>query len=361
MKKYPERPSAKSTGGDARMNWIETNCRLMYNSRMPAEEQVPLFSNEHMQRSLNEIAQLTVNATNQPTATGIPRILIIKGEVPEHQLAALYEPMVGFIVQGSKTISIGDQVIRAKAPSYFVIPTETPATARVDQGQNGEPYLSLGLSLNENSLLELFNDSPNHFGEKKVSPRVSACDATEEFVDAWLRMLRLLRTPQYIPALAPVYEREILFRVLIGPQGWRLRQLCLVGGMASKIRRAVRKIRENCAASINVKRLAAHSGMGVTTFHRQFKQITGLSPIQFQKQLRLLEARKLLVFSDHSVSDAAFKVGYVSPSQFNREYSRFFGAPPALDASNVRQMEAKRTLANNGGPQSGSEVQLVSN
>ena len=292
-----------------------------------------------MRSSLDDIAQLTVNATNQPTATEIPGVLIIKGEVPEHQLAAIYEPMVGFVVQGSKTISIGDQVIQAKAPSYFVIPTETPATARVHQGQNGEPYLSVGLNLNENSLLELFNDSPNQLSEAIVSPTVSACDATAEFVDAWLRMLRLLRTPQYISALAPVYEREILFRVLVGPQGWRLRQLCLVGGKASKIRRAVRKIREKYAAPIDVKRLAAQSGMGVTTFHRQFKQITGLSPIQFQKQLRLLEARKLLVFGDYSVSDAAFKVGYVSPSQFNREYSRLFGASPALDAAKLRQVE----------------------
>ena len=296
-----------------------------------------------MQRSLNEIAQLTVDATNQPTATEIPRILIIKGEVPEHLLAAIYEPMVGFVVQGSKTISIGDHVIRAKAPSYFVIPIETPATGRVSQGPDGEPYLSLGLYLNHNNLLELFNDSPNDPGNETVSPSTFASDATEEFVDAWLRMLRLLRTPKHIPALAPVYEREILFRVLTGPQGWRLRQLCLVGGMASKIRRAIRKIRENYAASIDVRQLAKQSGMGVTTFHRQFKQITGLSPIQFQKQLRLLEARKLLVFSDHSVSEAAFKVGYVSASQFNREYSRFFGAPPALDASNLKQLEIKRT------------------
>lgn len=289
---------------------------------------------------IDEIVQLTANATNQPTATELPGVLIIKGEVPEHQLAAIYEPMVGFVVQGSKTISIGDQVIHAKAPSYFVIPTETPATARVQQGQNGEPYLSVGLNLNENILLELFNDSPNHLGEETVSSTIAACDASEEFVEAWLRMLRLLKTPQYIPALAPVYEREILFRVLTGPHGWRLRQLLSVNGKAAKIRRAVRKIREKYAASLDVKRLAAQSGMGVTTFHRQFKQITGLSPIQFQKHLRLLEARKLLVFSDCSVSDAAYKVGYVSPSQFNREYSRLFGASPALDAANLRQMEA---------------------
>jgi len=294
-----------------------------------------------MKDSLSEIAELTVKATTQPTATELPRVLLIKGEVPQHQLAAIYEPMIGFVVQGGKTISIGDHVIYAKAPSYFVIAAEIPATARVHQGPNGLPYLSVGLYLNQNSLADLLKDLPDDFREDGVSSEFSACAATTEFIDAWLRMLRLLNDPKHIPALAPVYEREILYRVLLGPQGWRLRQLCFAHGKVSRVRHAVQWIRENYAKSIDIKRVAAKSAMGVTTFHRQFKQITGLSPIQFQKQLRLLEARKLLVYSGHSVSDAAFEVGYESASQFNREYSRLFGAPPARDASSLRQMEDK--------------------
>ncbi len=297
-----------------------------------------------MKDSLSEIAELTSKATTQPTATDLPGVLIIKGEVPQHQLAAIYEPMIGFIVQGSKTITIGDQVIYAKAPSYFVIPTEIPATGRVNQGRNGLPYLSVGLLLNQNSLVDLLKDLPDDFPEERVSSEFSACAATPDFVDAWLRMLRLLNNPKHIPALAPVYEREILFRVLLGPQGWRLRQLCFASGKASKIRQAIQLIRENYAKSIDIKRVASKSGMGVTTFHRQFKQITGMSPIQFQKQLRLLEARKHLVFSGYSVSDAAFKVGYESASQFNREYSRLFGAAPARDASRLRQLEDMRQV-----------------
>jgi transcriptional regulator GlxA family with amidase domain len=171
--------------------------------------------------------------------------------------------------------------------------------------------------------------------------KFSACVATTDFVDPWLRLLRLLKTPEHIPALAPVYEREILYRVLLGPQGWRLRQLCFAGGKAPGIRQAIQWIRENYGKSIDIKRIAAKSAMGVTTFHRQFKQITGLSPIQFQKQLRLVQARKLLAFSGHSVSDAAFKVGYESASQFNREYSRLFGASPARDASRIRQINGE--------------------
>jgi AraC-like DNA-binding protein len=293
---------------------------------------------------LNEIAELTVNVDTRPTTTDLPGVLIIKGEVPSHQLAAIYEPMIGFIVQGVKTISIGDQVISARAPSYFVIPTEIPATGRVQQGPNGLPYLSMGLRLNQNSLVDLLKDLPDDFHEDSISSKFSACAATVDFIDAWLRLLRLLKTPRHIPALAPVYEREILYRVLLGPQGWRLRRLSFTNGKASRLRQAIQWIRENYAKSIEIKRLAAKSGMGVTTFHRQFKQFTGLSPIQFQKQLRLLEARKLLVFSDYSVSEAAFEVGYESASQFNREYSRLFGAPPARDASRLRQLEDERQV-----------------
>jgi AraC-like DNA-binding protein len=291
-----------------------------------------------MQDSLNEIARLADRATTAPTTTELPGVLIIKGEVPEHQLAAIYEPMIGFIVQGRKTISIGGDVVDLKAPAYFVIPTELPATGRVHQGSNGLPYLSVGLRLNQNALIDLLKDLPHDLCSEKDSRKFSACAATMDFVDPWLRMLRLLKTPEHVPALAPVCEREILYRVLLGPQGWRLRQLCFAGGTAPGIRQAIHWIRENYGKSIDIRRMAAKFAMGVTTFHRRFKQITGLSPIQFQKQLRLLQARKLLAFSGHWVSNAAFTVGYESASQFNREYSRFFGASPARDASRLRQM-----------------------
>jgi AraC-like DNA-binding protein len=293
--------------------------------------------NGRMRDALNEIARLADKATTVPTVTELPGVLIIKGEVPEHQLAAVYQPMIGFVVQGGKTISIGGDVIDLKAPAYFVVPTNLPATGRVHQGSNGLPYLSVGLRLNHDALVDLLKDLPRNLCNEKDSPRFSACPATTDFLDSWLRMLRLLKNPEHIPALGPVYEREILYRVLLGPQGWRLRQICSSGGKGSGIRQAIQWIRENYGKTIDVKRIAAKAAMGITTFHRRFKQITGLSPVQFQKQLRLLQARKLLAFSGHSVSDAAYTVGYESPSQFNREYSRFFGAPPARDASRLRQ------------------------
>lgn len=296
----------------------------------------------NLKQSLHEICDLAADATTLPTATAIPGVVLIKGDVPEHQLAAVYEPMIGFLVQGGKDITIGDHQIRLKSPSYFVIPTELPATGKAYEGPNGESYLSVGLRINQDLLLSLLNDLPSgHLNESQTAD-FSACPATPEFVDAWARMLRLLKRPEEIPALAPVFEREILYRVLMGPEGWRLRRSLLEEGKASKIRQAILWIRANYAKTLDVQKVATKSGMAITTFHRRFKEITGLSPVQFQKQLRLVEARKLLVFSDYSVSDTAFEVGYESPSQFNREYSRLFGSSPAKDAIKLKRIEAER-------------------
>lgn len=297
----------------------------------------------NLKQSIHEICDLAANATTQPTPTAIPGVVLIKGDVPEHQLSAIYEPMIGFLVQGAKEITIGDQRLKLKAPSYFVIPTELPATGKVQEGPNGEAYLSVGLNINHDILMSLLNDLPQEHQDEVRSQKFSVCPATPEFVDAWLRMLKLLKNPEDISALSPAYEREILYRVLQGPEGWRLRRALLEEGKSSKIRNAILWIRENYAKTLDVKKIATKTGMAVTTFHRRFKEVTGFSPVQFQKQLRLVEARKRLVFSDYSVADTAFEVGYESASQFNREYSRLFGVSPAKDAVKLKKIEIERS------------------
>ncbi len=290
-----------------------------------------------MQNILAEIARLTIEAGTEPTETGLPGVVMIRGEVPEHQLAAVYEPMIGLVVQGAKTISIGTDVVLLKAPSYFVIPARVPATGRVHQGPRGLPYVSLGLNLTRPPLLDLLKDLSNDSRDDSAAIETfSACTPTADFLDAWLRLLRLTKTPEHIPGLAPAYEREILYRVLTGPQGWRLRQHCLAEGGGTNLHRALEWIHGHYAEALEIKRLAARAGMAVTTFHRRFKQITGLSPLQFQKRLRLLEARRLLVLGGIPVTHVAVEVGYESASQFTREYARFFGASPARDASRLR-------------------------
>jgi AraC-like DNA-binding protein len=289
-----------------------------------------------MESYLQEIVALTSGATTRPTSTPLPRVEMIKGDVPQHQLAAIYEPMLGFVVQGAKTILIGEQTIHAVAPSYFVIATDVPATGNVQRGRSGQPYLSVGLRLHQESLLSLLRDVPEIAKKDDADTGLTASPASIEFVEAWVRMLRLLRTPEHIPALASGYEREILYWTLIGPQGQRLRRLGMENGWAPRIRRVAQWMRANYTKVIDVENLAEKARMGTTTFHRHFKQITGLSPIQFQKQLRLLEARNLVAYRSRSVSEAAYEVGYESVSQFTREYSRFFGRPPARDAQSLK-------------------------
>ncbi|MDF2539940.1 MAG: yqhC [Herbinix sp.] len=294
-----------------------------------------------MNRILEEIIDLMKKAGTRPTETGVSGLSMIKGDVPTYQLAALYKPMIGFTVQGTKILSIGEHSTTLEGPSYYVLPIHVPVTASVHPDRNGRPYMSLGLELNQNVLQGLLRDIPEDL-IPSASEHFKACEIGIEFMEAWLRLLRLTKTPKDVPALGPVYEREILYRALIGPQGWYLRQLGLRESNFSKISQTVKWLRDNYTRPIDIGEIALKSGMAINTFHRQFKRATGLSPIQFQKQLRLLEARNLIAFEGYAVASAAYQVGYQSPSQFNREYSRLFGVSPARDTEKLRRIESMR-------------------
>lgn len=155
-------------------------------------------------------------------------------------------------------------------------------------------------------------------------------------MDAWVRMLRLMERPNDIPALAPAYEREILYRVLQGPQGAMLRDIATPDSAIARVTSAIQWIRRDFAEPLRVEALAKKAAMSVSAFHRHFKAVTALSPLQYQKRVRLLQARTLLVVGGKSVTRAAFEVGYESPTQFSREYARAFGLPPGRDADQLR-------------------------
>ncbi|MCB8815381.1 AraC family transcriptional regulator [Desulfosporosinus shakirovi] len=274
-----------------------------------------------MNKVLDEIIDLMKSAGTRPMETGVPGLSMIKGDIPTHQLAALYKPMIGFTVQGTKILSIGERSTTMEGPSYYVLPLHVPATASVHPDSDGRPYMSLGLELNQKVLQSLLRDLPEDLIPTASEDFFPACEIDIEFMEAWLRLLRLTKTLRDIPALAPAYEREILYRVLMRPQGWYLRQLGLRESNFSRISQTVKWLRDNYTGAIDIGEMASKSGMAINTFHRQFKRATGLSPIQFQKQLRLLEARNLIAFEGYAVAGAAYQVGYQSPSQFNREYS----------------------------------------
>lgn len=298
-----------------------------------------------MQDILAELRQLTSRASTQPTETGIPGVVMIKGKVPQHQLNAVYEPMLSLVLQGRKSLTIGDQLVHCDPLQYFVLSVDLPAAGIVQQGEAGQPYQSVALSLRPELILSVLDVMPKALAEGKSSGTArgfSVSALSPELLDAWLRLLRLIPQPQDIPVLAPVYTREIIYRALQGPQGGLLREIARPESSLGEIRRAVEQMRSQLATPFRVEDLANMLGMSESVFYRQFKRVTGQSPIQFQKQLRLLEARKMLIAQAQPVATAAFSVGYESLSQFNRDYTRSFGSPPARDAARIRETIAPR-------------------
>lgn len=289
-----------------------------------------------MQTQLQELRKLASRAESRRTETGIPRVAMVQGEIPEHQLAAVYDPMVNLILTGSKTMTVGDRTFRYDPATYFVMSVDLPAVGSVHPSDDGEPYLAISLTLEPAIVANLLADLPKPAGGELYSAGFSVAPVTPDLLDAWLRMLRLIERPNEIAALAPAYEREILFRVLQGPLGWMLRDIATPDTALSRIGITIQWIRENFAMPLRVEALAAMAALSVSAFHRHFKAVTALSPLQYQKHVRLLHARSRLIAGEGNATSIAFGVGYESPTQFSREYARQFGLPPSKDAAKLR-------------------------
>jgi AraC-like DNA-binding protein len=293
-----------------------------------------------MQEQLQELRSLATRAENRRTETGIPRVAMVQGEIPEHRLAAVYQPMVNLILTGSKTMTVGTHTLHYDPATYFVMSVDLPAVGSVHPAPNGEPYLALSLTLDPAVVANLLADIAKPSGGALYDAAFSIAPTSPELLDAWIRMLRLMHRPDEIAALAPAYEREILFRVLQGPLGWMLRDIAMPETAISRIGVAIRWIRENFSAPLRVDDLAKMTALSVSAFHRHFKAVTALSPVQYQKHVRLLHARSLLLSGEGSATAIAFGIGYESPNQFSREYARQFGLPPLKDAARLRLLAA---------------------
>jgi AraC-like DNA-binding protein len=292
-------------------------------------------SNFAMEEQLKELRDLAAHATNRRTETGIPRVAMVQGKVPEHELAAVYDPMINLILQGSKSMTVGAQALHYDPATYFVMSVDLPAAGVVRPAATGEPYLAVSLSLDASLIAGLLADLPDTASGIGQESGFSVAPVPQELLDAWVRMLRLMKRPADIPALAPAYEREILYRVLQGPMGWMLRDIATPDATLARVNRVIQRIRHSYAQPLRVEELARDAAMSVSAFHRHFKAVTTLSPLQYQKQVRLLQARTLLVAARLNVTSAAHEVGYESPTQFSREYARAFGLPPAKDVARI--------------------------
>jgi AraC-like DNA-binding protein len=245
---------------------------------------------------------------------------------------AIQMPALSLIAQGSKRLLVGGEEYEYDPLHYMVTSVDLPAVGKVTVASATQPYLGLRLDLDVEGIVELIQDEklpPVAHAEASRGLFVNRLSTT--MLDAVLRLLRLVETPDDIPILAPMVKREILYRLLRNGQGARLRQMALQDSQTQRVAKAIRLLRDNFARSIRVESIAKDVHMSVSSLHHQFKAVTAMSPLQYQKQLRLQEARRLMLFGDVDVAIAAHRVGYESASQFSREYSRFFGAPPLRD------------------------------
>ncbi|RYX86127.1 AraC family transcriptional regulator [bacterium] len=248
------------------------------------------------------------------------------------------EPTFCVIAQGSKEVFLGEKRYQYDPYSYLLATAELPIVSRVLQASDNRPYLGLRLNIDPTLvgavMVEIGQMPPQNSGDVKAI-EVSPLDST--LLDATLRMVRLLDCPTEARILLPLITREIVYRLLVGEQGHRLRQMTVLGGHTHRIGQAVQKICREFNKPLQVEDLARYIGMSVSGFHHHFKAVTALTPLQFQKQLRLQEARRLMVGEALDAATAGYRVGYDDASHFNREYKRLFGVPPMRDVERIRE------------------------
>lgn len=286
---------------------------------------------------VDSIARFTENGELRPSAIhGL--WLFRKAELSEPVTGA-YEPSVCLIAQGAKRVMLGEDTYVYDASHYLFSGLHLPVVAQIIEASHEKPYLGLKLTFDYRDISQLMADSQLPPPRSHKTERGMATGKlTVPLVNAFQRLVDLLDDEQDIPILAPVIQREIFYRLLVGELGATLRQLAATGTQSQQVARAVSWLKENFSQPLRVDKLAEMANMGTSTFHHHFRSMTALSPLQYQKQLRLQEARRLMLTNRLDAANAAFQVGYESPSQFSREYSRQFGAPPQRDISNLRQI-----------------------
>ncbi len=282
---------------------------------------------------LEQLRELVTRHAHADLRTPVPGLLLSKVETsePHHSLA---EPLLVVMAQGGKRLLLGEHVHEYCAGQYLLVGTDLPVTGHFVGATPRTPALGLGLALRPAAIAPLLLEAPPR--TPPASP-IAIDDAGPELLDAALRLLRLLDHPSDAPVLAPLIEREILWRLLTGPHGGLVRRIGLADSGAAHVGRAISWIRANYAEPMRIEELARLSGLSASAFHRHFRAVTAMSPLQFQKRIRLQEARSLLLADAGDVAGVGHLVGYDSPSQFNREYRRLFGAPPGQDAARLRE------------------------
>ena len=286
-------------------------------------------------RLARKIAQLIGSEESLPTA--ISGLTLYRRTAPTAPASVTYEPSLAVVVQGRKQVELGRTTFIYDATRFLLTSVDLPVVSRVIEASEELPYLCFRLKIEMSMVGELLSRGEIPVVEAPFrAPAMTTCKTSVELLSACSRLVDLLNTPQDIPFLGDSIEREIIYRILQSAEGQRLRAIATLGDQSQRTAKAIAWIRENYVKPLRLKSLARFAGMGVSTLHTHFRALTSMSPLQYQKQLRLYAARRRMLTDGLDAASAAFEVGYGSATQFSREYSRFFGQPPMRDVRTLR-------------------------
>lgn len=266
--------------------------------------------------------------------TIIPKLSLMKSETKRVKASTVYMPSLCLIVQGRKEILLDYELYTYSPSEYLAVSVDLPVVGQITEASKEKPYLGLSIELDPLAISEMLVHAPEH-GATSRGLFVGKTD--EGLADCILRLVRLLESPDDVPFMSHLIFKEFYYRLLKSPHGWNLAQLAMTGSSMQRIAKVIKVLKTDFARNMRIEEMAEIANMSQSSFHHHFKEVTAMSPLQFQKRLRLTEARRIMLAEQADAASTAFRVGYESPSQFSREYSRMFGAPPLSDISNLRR------------------------
>jgi AraC-like DNA-binding protein len=307
----------------------------MFDSKLHSIQDLKAIAERQQELTVRVARLAPVDGVHQ---TAFPSLALSRGSVPTVCMPTVCQPCLGFVVQGRKRALLNDEVFHYDALNYLVVSVTLPMMGQVVEATTDRPFLSLRLDLDLEEIARLLLE----LGDRGAAPLAAdrglfVARMDEPLLDAVLRMVKLLDAPEDIAMLAPAVQREIYYRVLRGELGQRLVDLAECDGGNHRIVRAIEWLKQRFAAPLRIEELAEAVHMSSSALHHRFKAVTAMSPLQYQKHLRLHEARRLMFAGGMECAAAGYRVGYESPSQFSREYRRLFGAPPRVEIARLRE------------------------